>query len=126
MKKNIVAIVAALLLNACATSGNPALAEMDQISLDQHLVKGKSTKADVLAYLGPAGSFLKEPDNNTETWVYNYSSSNALGMTFIPIYGLTHGGETKQSKSLTIIFNGNGIVIRYSLATNNRTQTIGY
>ncbi|WP_051516909.1 hypothetical protein [Herbaspirillum sp. RV1423] len=120
------ALCAASLLAGCASTGNQALANVDQTSVDQHLIKGKSTKADVLAYLGAANSVTT--NNSTpagETWMYMYASSQAKGATFIPVVGLFAGGATGNSKVLMVFFDAQGIVSRYTFSSSNNDTRLG-
>lgn len=127
MKKTAVSLFlcAATLLSGCASTGNQALASADQATIDQHLVKGKTTKADVLAYLGPANSVSTSSAAAGETWVYVYASSQAKGATFIPVVGLFAGGATGNSKVLSVSFDQQGVVSRYSFSSSNTDTRLG-
>ena len=113
------------LLAGCASTGNQALASIDQAQIDQHLVKGKTTKADVLAYLGPANSVTTSNGTIGETWMYMYASSQAKGATFIPVVGLFAGGATGNSKVLMVVFDPQGVVSRYTFSASNNDTRLG-
>ncbi len=126
MKKIAISLFfCAAALAGCASTGNQALASADQASIDQHLIKGKTTKADVLAYLGPANTVSTTSGLGGETWVYVYASSQAKGATFIPVVGLFAGGATGNSKVLSISFDPQGLVSRYSFSSSNTDTRLG-
>lgn len=113
----IAAIATATILAGCASAGNMALKDANQQQIDAHLIKGKSTKADVVNYLGAADQ-VSFGDGGHEQWTYNYAHASAKAASFIPVVGLFAGGQNVDKKSLTILFDDSGIVRKYTFAAS--------
>ena len=104
MKKIIIAGFVFLALAGCSSVGNQSLKYETQESVKSKIVKGKTTKGDVLASFG-------EPDSRSlidgeEQWSYTMYNSQSKATSFIPVIGLLAGGADTQSSSLTIMFKG--------------------
>ncbi|UMO86325.1 hypothetical protein HP572_13070 [Pectobacterium sp. PL64] len=103
MKRIIIAAFVSLSLSGCLSSGSQSLKNENQESVKTKLVKGKTTKQDVLASFG-------EPDNRMvidgeDRWVYSMYNNQMKATSFIPIVGgLLTGGHDMQMKSLFITF----------------------
>ena len=119
MKRTAIAVLlgAAVALGGCASTGSQALAGADQASVDQHIVRGKTTKADVVAYLGNPNS-VTTVDASSQSWMYIYASARAKGATFIPVVGLFAGGMNSDSKVLMITFDQAGVVKTYTFSAS--------
>ncbi|HJT20005.1 MAG TPA: hypothetical protein VJ746_06020 [Nitrospira sp.] len=118
-------------LSACASSGNPAVADPARVSQIQLNV---STKEDVQRLLGQPNSMSKHsggyyaiPGLKTsaaltpiETWNYTHLNVQVDPATFIPVVGLFAGGANSNLNSLTVVFDEQGIVRHIS-----STQTQG-
>ncbi|WP_323636977.1 hypothetical protein [Pectobacterium polaris] len=104
MKKIIIAALVSLSLVGCSSSGNQSLKNETHESVKTKLVKGKTTKQDVLASFG-------EPDNHMvkdgeDRWFYTMYNNQMKATSFIPIVGMFTGGNDMQLKSLFITFKG--------------------
>jgi hypothetical protein len=111
MKKRSFAalLVAAIVLTGCASAGNQTLKDADQQQIDQRIIAGKTTKADVIAYLGNAES-ISFTDSGNEIWTFTYARAQAKGVNFIPVVGAFIGGQTLHKKQTVILFDARGVV----------------
>ncbi|KVV07391.1 outer membrane protein assembly factor BamE [Burkholderia ubonensis] len=119
MKKTTVAAMLAVViaLTGCASAGNQTLRTADQSQIEQHIVKGKSTKADVVAYLGAAES-VSFTDSGLEIWQYTYAKQTSKAINFVPVVGIFAGGADVDKKVLTILFNDKGVVMKSTYAAS--------
>nr|WP_253906992.1 outer membrane protein assembly factor BamE [Brenneria sp. hezel4-2-4] len=104
MKKIIISVFVFLSLVSCSSVGNQSLKNETQESVKTKIIKGKTTKQDVLASFG-------EPDSRSlidgeEQWSYTMYNSQSKATSFIPVVGLLAGGANTQTKSLTVMFKG--------------------
>ncbi|MEX3555312.1 MAG: outer membrane protein assembly factor BamE [Burkholderia gladioli] len=119
MKKvTITAIVAAsIVLAGCASAGNMTLRSATQSEINQFVVKGKSTKSDVEAYLGAPES-VSFTDSGQEIWQYTYAKQTSKAINFVPVVGIFAGGSDVDKKVLTILFNDKGVVTKSTYAAS--------
>ncbi|MBN3729433.1 outer membrane protein assembly factor BamE [Burkholderia sp. Tr-20390] len=112
------AILAAVIaLAGCASAGNQTLRSASSTEIDQHIIKGKSTKSDVEAYLGAAES-VSFTDSGLEIWQYTYAKQTSKAINFVPVVGIFAGGADVDKKVLTILFNDKGVVMKSSYAAS--------
>jgi outer membrane protein assembly factor BamE (lipoprotein component of BamABCDE complex) len=90
---------------ATSTSGNEKVSNAEVVA---QIKKGESTKTDVKNLLGEPTSVTIDEDS--ESWLYYFSSTKMTGKAFIPFANLT--GETVKHKSAyaNIVFDEKGIV----------------
>ncbi|MEW6559348.1 MAG: outer membrane protein assembly factor BamE [Pseudomonadota bacterium] len=105
-------VLAATLLAGCASAGNEALSKQTSASLQQHIQKGVTTKAQVQAILG-------QPQNvsfngGQEQWTYNFAHATPTAVNFVPIVNLFVHQANVEQKMLVILFDKNGVVENYS------------
>ncbi|MCA8050800.1 outer membrane protein assembly factor BamE [Burkholderia arboris] len=119
MKKTTITAIlaAAIALAGCASAGNQTLRSANQSEIDQHVIKGKSTKFDVEAYLGAAES-VSFTDSGLEIWQYTYAKQTSKAINFIPVVGILAGGADVDKKVLTILFNDKGVVMKSTYAAS--------
>lgn len=117
------AMLASFSLLGCAKGGggNQKLAGTSTSEIQDRLVEGRSTKAEVREWLGePSG--ISKNKNGTETWRYDLINheSKVKASSFIPyIGGIVGGHETKsEHRQLTINFK-NGVVTDYSFDSHD-------
>ena len=104
----LIAMMAAVMgLTGCAY-GSGQLGKTDSATIEQKLVKGKTTKAEVETLLGDPTSKTKK--NGKETWVYAHASMD--NTIFIPIVGFFAKGKTKE---VHVEFNSRGVMQRYEV-----------
>lgn len=134
MKKSVVYCLCAVMLFSfsligCAKGGggNQKLAGTSSSEIQDKLVEGRTTKAEVRDWLGePTG--ISKNKNGTESWRYNLTNheSKVKASTFIPyIGGLVGGSESKtENRTLTINFK-NGVVSDYSFDAHDYGSSTG-
>ncbi|ABO60418.1 outer membrane protein assembly factor BamE (plasmid) [Burkholderia vietnamiensis] len=117
-KTTVTAVLAAVIaLAGCASAGNQTLRSANPSEIEQHVVKGKSTKSDVEAYLGAAES-VSFTDSGLEIWQYTYAKQTSKAINFIPVVGILAGGADVDKKVLTILFNDKGVVMKSTYAAS--------
>lgn len=114
MKKIAVAVMVALLLAGCASSGNKKLQKETEVSMQSKIKEGVTTKSQLKTMLGSPDS-VSFTDGGKEIWKYVHAKVKVSGKTFIPFYGLFHNGTNGTKKELTILFNGD-VVERYTMS----------
>lgn len=121
--KIFAAIFGLALLVGCASTGNQQLANTNASSVNQNIVDGQTTKAQVEALLGA-------PDNidfnhaNNEKWTYEYKKSEAKGSNFIPVVNIFAQGTNDTKKTLVVVFNKNGVVQNHAYSeSRGETKT---
>jgi outer membrane protein assembly factor BamE (lipoprotein component of BamABCDE complex) len=124
MKKVFAAGMVALLLAGCASSGNRALEQENQVTVQSKIQKGITTKQQVKAQFGdPMG--VSFTDGGNEVWTYSLANVKLNGSTFIPFYGLFHNGSKAHVKQLVILFK-NDIVEKYTMSESNTETKSGW
>lgn len=105
----MIAMMAAVVgLTGCAY-GSGQLGKTDTATIEQKLVKGKTTKAEVKSLLGEPTSTTRK--NGKETWVYAHASmDNTVFIPFVNIF--TAKGKTKE---VHVEFNSRGIMQSYEV-----------
>ena len=102
----------ALLLTGCVTSGNVAMKEQTQQSIDSTIQKGKTTKQEVTQKFGSADA-VSFTDSGNEVWTYRHSKSKPMARNFIP-YNFFSLGDNTKTKELVILFDTKGVVTNYT------------
>lgn len=100
MKKSIAVVLVLLSLTGCAHVGEP----IDQLAVSQ-IVKGKTTKAELLDMFGPP-LVVSSNSDNTETLAWSHVSIGAFGSGY-------------QQQSFTAVLNEAGVVTSYTNSTVN-------
>ena len=95
-----------ILISGCASSGNKQIADNGAVA---KIEEGKSTKADVRAFVGQPTK-VNFRDDNTEVWEYVYTRGQMRPATLIPVVGWFAGGMDTTGSTLTILFNKDNIV----------------
>lgn len=110
-----------LFMTGCVSTGNVAMKQQTQRSIDAQIVKGKTTKQEVTNMFGSADS-VSFTDSGNEVWTYRHSKSKPMARNFIP-YNFFSQGQNTQIKELVILFNVNGLVSNYTFReTANQTK----
>lgn len=116
MKKIMILSVAAMIglgMAGCAVkTGNETLGKIEKSQLEQGIVKGKSTKADVKAMLGDPDK--TDFDNNSlEKWSYVHVRKDAKAVNYVPVVNWFVAGTNDTTKTLIVLFDNDGIVKNY-------------
>lgn len=111
----------ALLMTGCVTSGNVAMKEQTQQSIDSAIQKGKTTKQEVTQKFGSADA-VSFTDSGNEVWTYRHSKSKPMARNFIP-YNFFSLGDNTKTKELVILFDTKGVVTNYTFrGTANQSK----
>ena len=114
MKKVVCAVLAAIALSGCASSGNSHLKKETEASIQQKIKNGVTTKAQIKSMLGSPDS-VSFTDGGKEIWKYTHAKMKVSGKSFIPFYGLFHNGANGTKKELTILLEGD-VVEKYTMS----------
>lgn len=103
------ALLTLIVLSGCAsTAGNQSIKNETQQSIASKIIKGRTTKQDILQQFG-------EPTRKTtigtdeDMWSYSIMNSDMSAMSYIPIVGLFSNGTDMKSKNMTITFAGDKV-----------------
>ena len=112
-------ILASVLSTGCAsTSVGTDVGGSNKIQAE--LVKGKTTKAEVISLYGKPQTQMTNSDG-TETYIYSFMKNDVSvnAATYIPIVGLFAGGSEVQmnTSSLSITFT-DSVISNYSYSTS--------
>ncbi len=98
-----------LALSACGYKSQKQGAMIDEARVEAAIVKGKTTKSDVVLEFGPPTRTM----DNEKMFFYTWSETKKSS---IPLYG----GETSVTHNLIILFDDKGVVKSHRI-----TQTAG-
>ena len=108
----VTALLAAFLVTGCVSTGNDAMKEQNQQTIEQTIIKGKTNKQEISSRFGSADS-ISFTDSGNEIWTYRHTRSKPMARNFIP-YNFFSLGENIQTKELVILFDSKGIVSNYT------------
>jgi hypothetical protein len=117
MRKAVYLILSALLLSACATTQTPN-SELTMAKAEQVLVKGTTTKTDVIKAFGEPNTITKNTQMQgvAECWIYSKFSTefgaNWASMLFLGGIG---GKTSMKGLTLMIYFDDKEVVKDYSI-----------
>ncbi len=98
-------------LGGCMSMGSTAIEKEDAATLEQKIVRGKTTKAQVLAIFGEP--LEKGTRDGREFWAYRTTQTSTR--TFVPFAGLVTNSSGITSKDLVVYFDRAGVVQSYDL-----------
>jgi hypothetical protein len=118
LKENAAAsFVLVCFLSACAgQSGNQKLAETQTSELNKILIKGKTTKSEVVGLFGEPND-TDIMDNGREKWIYSHLRKDAKVTNFIPVANWFASGTDDTTKKMVVIFR-DGVVENFSTSTS--------
>jgi outer membrane protein assembly factor BamE (lipoprotein component of BamABCDE complex) len=99
-------LILGVLFVGCFSTGNKEI--MDVSKTDQ-IQKGKTTKEEARILLGDPNHTTIMPSGE-EIWVYSYTRATARPTSFIPVVGLFAGGTDVKGKTISLIFDANGVL----------------
>lgn len=105
-------IVGAALLAGCATAGNDKIGKLTPAQAQTQLVRGKTTEANVRAQFGDPMS-TNYLANKEVQWKYTWKHAQAEATDFIPFN--MHQTYHERIKTLTLLFDGKGVLQDYTL-----------
>lgn len=116
MKKTISMTILTLALAGCAgKTGHQFLEKLTPAEASQKLIKGQTTKDQVLSHFGePKDIDLR--DDGSEVWLYEFKRSEAKAVNFMPVVGDFYHGTNDTGKKLKIMFDKNCRVKSYAFS----------
>lgn len=112
----LVAVCAAVVFaTGCASIGNEKLRNESQTSIEQKIVKGTTTKAEVSASLGSPDE-TSFTDSGNEIWKYRHVVSTLKASTLIPVVNWFAAGSDQEKKEIVVLFDRNGVVSNYTFS----------
>jgi outer membrane protein assembly factor BamE (lipoprotein component of BamABCDE complex) len=112
------AMLAVAMCVSCASAGNQVLKTESADTVDKMIVDGKSTKADVHQALGDPND-TSFTENGNQIWKYQYMYATATAASFIPVVGIFAGGANVDKKTLTILFDRDGMVMKHTMSVSH-------
>jgi hypothetical protein len=114
LKSVSVALVAVSLLG-CASTGNESLRQESEATINQKLIEGKTTKAEVRSmFQSPTTTSFT--DAGLEIWKYELSRMSADAVNYIPVVNWFGSSTSGTKKELVVLFDDKGILKRYSMS----------
>ncbi|MEQ6887238.1 hypothetical protein ABE957_00920 [Halomonas sp. CS7] len=124
MFRNALIALSLLLLAGCASSGNQSLRDQDEATVSRVITEGVTTQTQVRDTFGSPmeTSFT---DGGMEIWEYSLSEVSADAINFVPVINLFGSSASGQKKELTILFNEEDVVRRYSMTSSDVSHKTG-
>ena len=123
--KIIIALFCCLILPGCAVqSGNVVLAKQNRETLDKILVKGETTKEEVVKIFGEPNDIDVLKDGRVK-WVYKHIRKSEMARNYIPIVKWFSSGTNDKKRKLIIIFKDDVIDSVASTLSSGET-TFGF
>jgi hypothetical protein len=101
----------------CASSGSPQLGKADLNNLQNVLVKGKTSKEEVVEILGGAND-VDFDQLGQEKWTYIHIARQAKPHNFIPIVSTLAGGTDDLKKKLVLVFDDKGVLLKHTFSSH--------
>lgn len=102
--KKIIIVLVSLTLSGCYSFGNQTLKNVTQEDVKAKIVKGNTTKSEVLTAFGEPDKRITSDDE--EKWSYSMHNYRSKPTSYIPIVGILTGGTDIEEKSILITFKG--------------------
>jgi len=88
------------------------------------IIKGKTTKSEVIALLGnPMSASLTGNGKEIDTW--SYAHTQVKGSAFVPVVGVFAGGPDMKLQTFQVILNKNKVVEDYLWNESNIESRTG-
>ncbi|MBF1996491.1 hypothetical protein HW114_13975 [Serratia symbiotica] len=118
------ALLTIIVLSGCAsTAGNQSIKNETQQSIASKIIKGRTTKQDILQQFGEP-TRKTAVDSNEDMWFYSIMNSNMSAMSYIPIVGIFSNGTDMKSKALTVTFQRDKVA-NWTFSQSNDTVHTG-
>ena len=109
-----ISLLIGALLSGCTSMGNTVLKKESEASVQQKIVQGKTSKAEIKAMFGaPASTTFT--DGGLEIWKYDLTDLHDDPQNFIPLALYFGSSSSGIKKELVIAFDDNGIVKKFSM-----------
>ena len=123
--KNIISVVSiAAFATGCASVGNEQLRNETETSVQEKIIEGTTTKAQIRSIFG---SPLKTSftDGGLEVATYEFTNVSADAISYVPIINLFGASASGKKKELVVLFDKSGVVQRYSMSESDVQQKTG-
>ena len=114
IKITVLLLMLTLLFTSCSTSGTRALKDVTSETLHIRITEGKTSKEEVRGMFG-APTQISFTDNGSEIYRYELTELQAKAVNYVPVVNWFAYGYTGTKKSLTVLFDKNDVVTRYTL-----------
>lgn len=119
------ALLIIIVLSGCAsTAGNQSIKNETQQSIASKILKGRTTKQDILQQFGEP-TLKTTIGTDEDMWSYSIMNSDMSAMSYIPIVGLFSNGTDMKSKNMTITFAGDKVE-NWSFSESNDSVQNGF
>lgn len=112
MSNSLVAIACLFLAGCAAQQGNHILADVKHEDLKGKLKEGVTTTENVRAMFGDPVDTRMNLDGSEE-WVYELIRADAKATAYIPIVNLFASGADTDKKTLRVLFDKKGVLVKY-------------
>lgn len=109
----ILAATSLVIVAGCASAGNTVLREETKESVSEKLAEGQSMN-EVRAMFGDPAS-TTYTDGGQEIWKYEFTDAQAKASSFVPVVSWFNSGMKGTKKELTILFDPNDKVQKFSM-----------
>lgn len=112
------------LLGGCASTGNRVLKSETEKTVSTKLQQGKSTKTQVKKLYGdPTTTSFTDAGN--EVWKYTFEDVTGDAVNYIPVVNWFGSSFSGSKKELTILFDKDDIVQRFSMVDSDVKRKSG-
>ncbi len=116
--------VAVALLGGCASTGNRVLKSETEQTVASKLQQGVSTKTQVKQLFGDPTT-TSFTDGGNEVWKYSFEDVSSDAINYIPVVNWLGASYSGSKKELTILFDKNDIVQRFSMVNSDVKRKSG-
>ena len=130
MKKKFISYISlfmvAVIISGCGSSGNTKFSRAMSSNqyLDQLLIDGKTTQAQVRQALGDPIK-VDFDYHHTEKWYYKHTRKVSKVTNFVPLINNLYSGTDNRTRKLIILFDENKIVKRHTITDSKGEDTMG-
>lgn len=124
MLRTLFVFAVSTILVGCVSTGNEALKNETEASVEQKLTEGQTKKSEVKKMFGSpmSTSFTSAGD---EMWSYQFSKMQADAINFVPYVGLFGSSASGEQKQMVVLFDKRDVVKRYSMTSSDVTAKTG-
>lgn len=114
-----------LMAGCAAKSGNIVLENTDKAKINDGIVNGKTTKAEVKTLMEADPQNVDFDQSGHEKWTYSNVRKSAKFINFIPVVSMFGGGTNDTTKTLVIVYDNNGIVLNHVVSQAEGETKVG-
>lgn len=117
-------LLVAMGLVACASPGNESLRDESETSVQNKMVEGKTSKAEVRSMFGEP-LHTGSTEAGLEVWTYEFKGMSADGVSYVPVVNWFAGTASGTKKQLVVVFDEQSLVKRYAMNESEVTENTG-